>query len=77
MAIIKLTISDGILDKVMGLLSPFKGKGLEIEHLDASMEEHKKYVHEQLELMDSGQAKYITIEELDQQLKETIKKYAS
>jgi len=54
MAIIKLTISDGILDKVMGLLSPFKGKGLEIEHLDASMEEHTKYVHEQLELMDSG-----------------------
>lgn len=75
MAVIKLTINDGLLDKVIGLLSPFKGKGLEIEHLDPKLQAHKEYVKEQLELLDSGKAEFISLEELDQKLEETIKKY--
>lgn len=75
MAILKVTISDNLLDRVLGFLNQFKGKGIEIEQLDSSFDEHKKYVQKQLELMDSGKAKFITLEELDQKLEETIRKY--
>lgn len=75
MATFKVTINDRLLDKVLGVLSPFKGKGLEIEQIDTKFEEHKRYVQEQIDLMDSGKAEFITLEELDQKLEETIKKY--
>lgn len=75
MAIFKVTIHDKLLDRVLALLDPFNGKGLEIERLDSSFEEHKKYVQSQLELMDSGKANYISLQELDQKLDETIQKH--
>ncbi|GAB5538098.1 MAG: hypothetical protein Salg2KO_02010 [Salibacteraceae bacterium] len=74
MAILKVTISDNLLDRVLEFLNQFKGKGIEVEHLDNSFEEHKKYVQEQLELMDSGQVNFMTLDELNQKLEETIRK---
>lgn len=75
MAILKVTITDSLLDRVLTLLDQFKGKGLEIERLDSGFEAHKQHVQAQLERMDSGKAKYISLDELDQKLEQTIRKY--
>lgn len=78
METIKLEVNKKIYDKLMELLNQFKPEDLKIidEEKERFLQE-KKYLDEQLDLIDSGKAKFISIEEMDNLLEETIREYES
>ena len=72
MATLKLNINEKVLDKVLWLLGHFSKDELEIVYEDAEFIKHKKAVQDELELMAQGKAKYISIDELDRQVRQVI-----
>ena len=75
MTTLKLKVSDRILDKVLWLLGQFKPEDLEVVHDDPNFKENQSYLIKELERYESGQAKSISIEELDNLLESKIRKH--
>lgn len=75
MATIKLNVSDKILDKVLWLLGQFKSEDLQIIESSSEFESNKKYLEKELSRLHSGEAKTFSIEETDEFLEKTIRKY--
>ena len=75
MAILKLKVSDNVLDKVVWLLQQFKKEDLEIIESDETFEADRKYVHEELRRLESGESKSYTIDEVDEILENSIRQY--
>jgi hypothetical protein len=75
MATLKLKVSDKVLDKVVWLLRQFKREDVEIIESDDSFEADRKYVHEELRRLESGESKSYTIDEVDKILENSIRQY--
>jgi hypothetical protein len=75
MATLKLKVSDKILDKVMWLLGQFKSEDLQIIEQDDQFTIDQKYAREQLERLESCNFKTYSIDEVDNLLDSTIRKY--
>jgi len=73
MKTIKLEVNNNIYDKLIWLLKQFNSEDLKIEtEKDASI---KKYLQNQLKELDSENAEFLSMEELDIKLEKTISKY--
>lgn len=72
MAILKLKVSDNILDKVLWLLGQFKSSDLEIVKEDSLYETHKESLHAELQKVEEGNSKSYSLDEIDKLLEETI-----
>lgn len=73
MATLKLKVSDKVLDKVVWLLSQFRQEDVEIIESGDSFEVDRKYVHEELRRLESGESKSYTIDEVDEILENSIR----
>ena len=72
MKTIKLEVNSKIYDKILWFLSQFDSKDLKIV---SSFSEEKKYLTDELESIDKGEAQFISVNELDAVLEERISKY--
>lgn len=75
MATLKLKVNDKVLDKVVWLLRQFKQEDVEIIESNDSFEADRKYVHEELRRLESGESKSYTIDEVDEILENSIRQY--
>jgi len=72
MKTIKLEVNSKIYDKILWFLSQFDSKDLKIV---SEISEEKKYLSNELDSMDKGEAHFISVNELDAVLEERISKY--
>jgi hypothetical protein len=75
MASLRLNINEKVLDKVLWLLGHFSKEEVEIIYEDAEFIGNRKTVQDQLKKIEEGKAQFLTIEELEAQVQETISKY--
>ena len=75
MTTLKLKVSERILDKVLWLLGQFKPEDLEVVYDDPNFKENQAYLKKELERYESGQAKTLSIEELDSMREAKIRKH--
>lgn len=75
MATIKPKVSEKILDKVLWLLGQFSPDEVEVLESDAVLLENKSELKEELGRIKSGEAKSYSLEEADEILEETIRRY--
>ncbi|MDQ8013481.1 MAG: hypothetical protein REI96_13610 [Flavobacterium nitrogenifigens] len=79
MEAIRLEFQPEIREKILKLLSSFSSDELKIVQEDSfsdpEFEKNKKILQERAEKIENQTAQYITFEELDILLEETIKKY--
>ncbi|MGE0932367.1 hypothetical protein [Peijinzhouia sedimentorum] len=75
MAIIKLKVSDKILDKVLWLLGQFKSEDLQVLESDAQFEADKLYVQNELQRLESGESKSYNTDQLDELLEKSIQQH--
>ncbi len=73
METIKLQVSKKIYTKLLWLLSQFKSEDLKI--IDDTESSVIKYLNNELKSIDSGEAEFLSIEELDAVMEERIVKY--
>lgn len=73
METIKLAVNKKIYKKVMWLLSQFNPKDLII--IDEKDDAHTAYLKKQLDEIDSGKAEFISIDQLDDLLEQSIKRH--
>ena len=73
MRTIEIEVNDSIYNKLIDILNKFKSEDLKI--LNNSFENDKKYLEEQLNELSKGNVEYITIDDLDNILEETLEKY--
>ncbi|MGB0886455.1 MAG: hypothetical protein ACPGR5_08510 [Chitinophagales bacterium] len=74
MKTLKLEVNNEIYDKLISILKQFNAKDLKVLNED-SFDENKQYLENQLKELDHKEAKFISIDELDSILEETIEKY--
>jgi len=72
---IKLKIDDRIYDKLIRQLSEFSKDDVEIVIDETNYTEIKKYLDAELDDIKSGNAKFLTVEEAEQQLENRIRKH--
>ncbi|MBP0903242.1 hypothetical protein ACFSKN_14825 [Mariniflexile gromovii] len=73
METIKLQVSRKIYTKLLWLLSQFKSEDLKI--IDDSESSVIEYLNSELKSIDSGNAEFLSLEELDAVMEERIIKY--
>ncbi len=73
METIKLQVSKKIYTKLLWLLSQFKSEDLKI--IDDAESSVIQYLNNELRTLDSGEAEFLSIEELDAVMEERIVKY--
>lgn len=71
---IRLRIHDKVYDKLMWLLSKFNKDEIEIITEDSSFVDIQKYLQNELDDINSGKAKFQSIDELESHLDNAIKK---
>ena len=75
METIRIEFQPNIKAKILELLSSFSSDELKIIEEDADFEKNKRMIQSRIDKIDSGKAKFYTIEEVDAILEETISKY--
>jgi hypothetical protein len=75
MTTFRIQINDKVLDKVLWLLGHFSKDEVSILEEDLEFLKQKKFIREELQRMDAGEVDYISVEEMNQQVKERIAKY--
>ena len=75
MQTVRLKINDKVYDKVMWLLSKFNRNEIEIIVDDSTYIENQEYLQNELDEINSGKAKFQSIDELESQLDNAIKKH--
>ena len=74
---LKLKIDDKIYDKLLLQLSKFSSDELEIIVDDVNFEENKRYLEAELNEILEGNAKFYSVNEVEQKLDKVIKKHES
>ena len=74
---LKLKIDDKIYDKLLLQLSKFSSDELEIIVDDVNFEENKRYLEAELNEILEGNAKFYSVNEVEQKLDKVIKKHDS
>lgn len=77
MKTIKLNINDSIYNEVINLLSKYNKEDIEIISEDLKNSEIKKYLDNELEDIDSGNASFMSADEVDNILNDTLNKYGT
>lgn len=72
---LKLKIDDKIYEKLLLQLSKFSSDELEIIIDDVNFEENKKYLEAELKEILDGNAKFYSVNEVEQKLDKVIKKH--
>ena len=75
MPTVKIKISPKIFSKVLTFLKSFKQEELEFVIDDEFYAENKAYLNKELQEVQEGQASYLTMEELENELNQVIKKH--
>jgi hypothetical protein len=75
MQTITLKIDNSIYDRLMQVLGKFSKDELQVIETDSSFEADKRYLANQLEKMNKGEAKFYTIEEAEERLEALYRKY--
>ena len=75
MATLRLQISDKILDKVLWLLGHFSKDEVEILEEDLEFIQQKQFVEQELKRMDGGTVEFISVDDMNRQVKELIAKH--
>jgi len=64
-----------VIDRILEFVRSFQPQNLEISvEQDASFFYQQKYLHEQVQALDSGNVTFCSLEELDAKLEETLQK---
>ncbi len=72
---IRIKVNDAIYEKLMGLLSKFNKDEIEILSEDQVFLKDQKYLQDELDQIENGDAKFIPIEEAEKQLNKVIAKH--
>lgn len=72
---VHLKISDKIYDRLMALLNDFSKDDLEVISESAYYTEAKEYLQSELESIEKGKAKFLSVEEAEERFEKIIKKY--
>ena len=72
---IRLEFQPNIKAKILELLSSFSSDELKIVSERPTFEEEKRMLQSRIDKINDGTAKFVSFEELDQYLEETISKY--
>jgi hypothetical protein len=72
---IRLEFQPNIKAKILELLSSFSSDELQIIPERSTFEEEKRMLQSRIDKINDGTAKFVSFEELDQYLEETISKY--
>ncbi len=75
MPTIKLKINDQVYDKLILLLGKFTKDEVEIILDESNFNDTKKYLETELDEITSGNAKFLTVNEAEQQLENRIIKH--
>jgi hypothetical protein len=75
MTTIKLKVSEHVYEKFIKLLNQFKSEDVEIVASDKEFDETRQQLHKDLELATDKDSKTYFIDEADELLEQTIKKY--
>ncbi|MBN2519334.1 MAG: hypothetical protein JXB17_02420 [Bacteroidales bacterium] len=75
MQTIRLRVNDNIFDKLIWFLNKFNKHELEIIHEDNKFIKDQEYLHKELLEIETGKAKFISINELNDSLDKIIDKY--
>jgi hypothetical protein len=75
MATLRLQISEKVLDKVLWLLGHFSKDEVEILEEDLEFIQQKQFVEEELKRMDAGTVEFISVDDMNRQVKELIAKH--
>ena len=75
METIRLEFQPNIKAKILELLSSFSSDELKIVSERSTFEEEKRMLQSRIDKINDGTAKFVSFEELDQYLEETISKY--
>jgi hypothetical protein len=75
METIRLEFQPNIKAKILELLSSFSSDELKIVPERPTFEEEKRMLQSRIDKINDGTAKFVSFEELDQYLEETISKY--
>lgn len=76
MKTIKLEVNNKIYDKLIQILNQFNSKDLKVIE-DELFEQNKIELQEQYKELSNSNAEYISIDELENMLEETIAKYGN
>jgi hypothetical protein len=74
MQTVRLKINDKVYDKVMWLLRKFNRNEIEIIVDDSTYNENQEYLQNELDEINSGKAKFQSIDELESRLDNAIRK---
>ena len=77
MTTIKLKVSDKILDKFIWLLNQFSKEDLTIIEEDESFNSNKENLKKELDYVESGKAKFHSVNEANEILEKVITKHES
>lgn len=72
---IRLRINDKIFNHFLWLLQRFGKDEIEIINEDHEYQSVQEYLKEELQLLEEGKQEYLTPEELDKHLEQTINKH--
>jgi uncharacterized protein YPO0396 len=75
METIRLEFQPNIKAKILELLSSFSSDELKIVPERSTFEDEKRMLQSRIDKINDGTAKFVSFEELDQYLEETISKY--
>ena len=75
METIRLEFQPNIKAKILELLSSFSSDELKIVPERATFEDEKRMLQSRIDKINDGTAQFVSFEELDQYLEETISKY--
>ena len=75
MQTIKLRIHESVYNQLMWLLKRFNKNEIEVISETDEFISIQEYLKEELKTIESGEAEFINIEQLDSELESTIKKY--
>jgi len=75
METIRLEFQPKIKAKILELLSSFSSDELKIVPERSTFEDEKRMLQSRIDKINDGTAKFVSFEELDQYLEETISKY--
>ena len=75
MQTIRLRVNDKIYDRLMWLLERFNKEEIQVIRENDEFVSVREYLTKELEKIENGTAKFVSIDELDNELETTIKKH--
>ena len=75
MQTIRLRVNDKVYRNLMWFLERFKKDEIQVIKEDSEFISIQEYLARELELLENEENEYVSLEELDDELKKTIQKY--